>query len=65
MSNAFDERRLLDPSGLIDDLVQQTSAQAKRIHDMRGDMECSLEAVELSIVELTKAKEALTNALAI
>ena len=31
-TNPFDERRQKDPQGLIDDLVAQTTRQAREIH---------------------------------
>ena len=31
----FEERRQTDPQGVIDDLIEQTTAQAKTINDLR------------------------------
>lgn len=35
----FDERRQSDPQGVIDDLVRQTTAQARSIHDLTAKLE--------------------------
>jgi hypothetical protein len=36
--NPFDTRRQEDPQGVIDDLLKQTSKQAKRIHDLSEEV---------------------------
>lgn len=39
MNTAFEDRRQNDPRGLIDDLVKQTTRQAKAIHDLNKENE--------------------------
>lgn len=39
MNTAFEDRRQNDPQGLIDDLVKQTTKQAKSIHDLTKEVE--------------------------
>lgn len=46
MINPFDERRLSDPQGVIDDLLKQTSRQAGAIHKLTTENEKLKEEVE-------------------
>ena len=39
VKDVFAERRQSDPQGVIDDLIKQTSAQAKEIHELAKRIE--------------------------
>lgn len=41
----FERRRQNDPQGLIDDLLKQSTRQARRIHELEKELELRTEVV--------------------
>lgn len=41
----FERRRQNDPQGLIDDLLKQSTRQARRIHELEKELELKTEVV--------------------
>jgi len=44
--SVWDERRISDPQGAIDDLIKQTSKQAKAIHDLNLEVKRLQEIID-------------------
>ena len=57
MSDTFTERRTANPQGVIDDLIKQTSLQAKAIHDLNKDIARLTEMLTVAGIDSTKPPE--------